>query len=607
MRILQSFLTVWLLCAACAPVWADPTWVQWPSNNHYYAVIVAPGGISWTDANTAAQALDGQLASINSSSENDFVFSLIDDPQYWKPHTSFTSVDFNIGPWIGGHQPEGTPEPNGGWEWTSTEQLNFAAWVPGEPNEGPIPGQATENRICYWVRGSMTDRVGQWNDFHDGGCWDGDCVIAYVVERGCVTTTIAGPSGQSVCPGGTASFNVAPAGNGPFTYHWQKGSQPLVDDAHISGSATATLTITGATAADAGSYACLVSDSCGPVLSAAAQLLISSVIIDGPTAQSVCSGGTASFTVTPTGPGPFAFAWQKGGQPLVDDAHISGTGTATLTITAVTAADVASYACLIIDSCGSVLSSSAGLSISPAISVDGPSAQIVCENGTATFTVSPNSPGPFTYAWRKGDQPLADDAHISGSATATLTITGVTAVDADSYACLVTDSCGPVLSAAAELLVIPAVNINGPSSQSVCAGGNASFSVTVTPVGAGPFDYAWQKGGQPLADDAHIAGSNEPTLTITGVMAADVDSYACLITGPCGPILSAAADLVVLAAGTGDGDANGTVDGLDSAGFVAAVNVSPSVSPGYCAFDMNINGLVDAGDLSTFITVLLAE
>jgi len=676
---------------------ADPSWVQWPGNGHFYAVIVEPAGISWSDAQTAAQALEGQLASITSAAENEFVFNLIDDSQYWRPHTSFTEVEFNMGPWIGGHQPAGASEPNGGWEWTTGEQFNFTAWVPGEPNEGPIPGQTTENRACFWVRGSLIDRAGQWNDFHDSGCWEADCVIAYVVERGCVTSSISGPAAQTVCPGGTASFTVSPGGNGPFTYQWQKGGQPLVDDAHISGSETATLTITGASATDAGSYACLVADSCGPVLSAAAELLISGVIIDGPVSQSVClggiaifsvtpagagpftyqwqrggqpladdahitgsetatltitgvtsvdvdsyacsvtdpcgpalsaavelsitpeisiegpaaqsacTGGTAVFTVIPSGPGPFTFEWRKGGLPLVDDSHISGSDTATLTITNVTAADVDSYACLVADSCGSALSSTADLSIITSGSIDGPAAQAVCLGGTATFSVVPTGAGPFTFAWERAGQPLVDDAQVSGSSTATLIITDVTAANVDSYACLVTDSCGSMLSAAADLLVIPAVNIDGPASQFVCAGGNASFAVSVTPVGAGPFTYAWQKGGQPLSDDAHISGSDEHTLTITGVAIADADSYACLVTDPCGSQLSTIAELVVSPAGTGDGDGSESVDGLDIAGFVAAVTGSPSATPAYCAFDMDLNGLVNAADLSGFIAALLAE
>lgn len=604
----QLCLGVWIIGVTTAPAWANPTWVQWPVNNHLYAVIVVPDGISWSDANAAAQALQGHLVSVNSAAENDFVFNLIDDPQYWKPHVSFTDVEFNIGPWIGGYQAEVASEPNGDWQWTSGEQFNFEAWFPGEPNEAPIPGEETENRICYWVQGSLTERGNQWNDYHENGCWDGDCVIAFIVERGCATSNIDGPAAQSVCPGSTATFNVEPTGEGPFTYLWHKAGQPLEDDNRISGSQTDTLTISDTIAADAGLYACLVANSCGPVLSAAAELLlIPAIIIHGPSAQDVCPGGTATFQVEADGVGPFTYLWQKDGQPLTDDGRMTGSDTDTLTITDVTASDVDSYACLVTNSCESVLSATADLSIIPTLTVDGPSEQVVCAGGTAIFAVTPIGAGPFTYAWRKGGQPLEDDVHVTGSNTATLTISAVTAADVDSYACLVTDACGTELSDAADLLIIPAVNIEGPSSLSVCAGGDASFAVTVTPVGSGPHTYSWQKDGQPLVDDAHVTGSNGPMLTITGATSVDVGSYACIIAGPCGSVLSTAANLVVISSGTGDGDGSGMVDGLDIAGFVTAVAESPSATSAYCAFDMNADGVVDADDISGFIAVLLAQ
>src|SRR5262245_16824465 len=75
------------------------TWVVWPDNGHSYAVISAPAGIDWDSAEAAAQVLGGHLASVTSAAENQFVFSLIDHPEYWKGHLSFTGVPFNLGPW----------------------------------------------------------------------------------------------------------------------------------------------------------------------------------------------------------------------------------------------------------------------------------------------------------------------------------------------------------------------------------------------------------------------------------------------------------------------------------------------------------------------------
>jgi len=286
---------------ASARVAAAGDWVQWPGNGHSYTVVLEPLGISWSDANVAAQALGGQLASITSVEESAFVFNLIDDPQYWRSHVSFTDVEFNIGPWIGGFQPAESEEPSSGWQWTTGEPFEFTAWFEGEPNESPIPGEATENRICFWVRESLTDRSAQWNDFHDGGCWEEDCVVAFVVERSCNLLTIDGPTAQTVCAGGSAVFMVTPTGVEPFTYAWHKGGQPLTDGPTITGSDAPTLTLTGLTLLQGDDYTCIVSDACGPVVSAAATLtVIASGTGDGDASGAVDGLDIAGFVTACT-------------------------------------------------------------------------------------------------------------------------------------------------------------------------------------------------------------------------------------------------------------------------------------------------------------------
>jgi len=53
--------------------------VQSFAGHYYSAVYVSTGNVSWVQAAYLAEKLGGYLASINSSTENDFVFSLVDD------------------------------------------------------------------------------------------------------------------------------------------------------------------------------------------------------------------------------------------------------------------------------------------------------------------------------------------------------------------------------------------------------------------------------------------------------------------------------------------------------------------------------------------------
>ncbi len=114
------FRTVsFFLLAMLAPIPAAAQAVQWTSgpgaNGHWYEVVATPAGIRWTDANAAAASIlpGGHLATIGSLEENDFVFSLVDDAQYWYEDSFGTK----LGPWLGGT--DGGVE--GQWEWVTGE------------------------------------------------------------------------------------------------------------------------------------------------------------------------------------------------------------------------------------------------------------------------------------------------------------------------------------------------------------------------------------------------------------------------------------------------------------------------------------------------------
>ncbi|MFN0137503.1 MAG: immunoglobulin domain-containing protein [Phycisphaerae bacterium] len=74
-------------------------------------------------------------------------------------------------------------------------------------------------------------------------------------------------------------------------------------------------------------------------------------------------GETVTFAVAATGTLPMTFAWHKNGEPLQNDARISGVTTNTLRISGATCADAGSYTCSALSSCGTDSTSGAELSI----------------------------------------------------------------------------------------------------------------------------------------------------------------------------------------------------------------------------------------------------
>ncbi len=81
-----------------------------------------------------------------------------------------------------------------------------------------------------------------------------------------------------------------------------------------------------------------------------------------PVAQTVCLGGTAAFSVTATGSGPFAYRWRKDSVAINAISNPSA-ATATLTLANVGPADIGSYDCFVTNACGSVTSDAATLTV----------------------------------------------------------------------------------------------------------------------------------------------------------------------------------------------------------------------------------------------------
>ena len=128
-------------------------------NGHLYEVIVRPSPVTWDQAQSIALSKGGYLATLTSAAENDFVFALAAPdvvPDAWIP---CNVCDATWGPWLGGFQREGSPEPDGGWQWVNNEgDFSYTNWYPGEPNNGiAVVGE----RWLHFINNSSS-----WNDLN---------------------------------------------------------------------------------------------------------------------------------------------------------------------------------------------------------------------------------------------------------------------------------------------------------------------------------------------------------------------------------------------------------------------------------------------------------
>ncbi len=361
---------------------------------------------------------------------------------------------------------------------------------------------------------------------------------------------------QTVCSLGSASFTVAATGTA-LTYQWYNGVTPLSNGGAVSGATSATLSINPVSLSHASAnYNCVISGSCSPSVSSAnAELIVNEklTLTSQPvTAQTLCTGDTATLSVGATGTG-ISFQWYKGVTALVDGGTISGATTDTLSISPLAGSDAGTnYHCLVSGAspCSSVASANSILNVnqSASITTQPQVSQTVCQNGSVSITVVATG-GSLVYQWYKGATLLSNGGNISGATSATLTFNPVALGDAASnYNCLITNGCSSgVNSADAEIIINEAVVITSQPAitQTVCVGSPASFSVTATGTG---LSYQWYKGATLLNNGGSISGATSATLTINPIVTGDAaTNYRCVVSGvsPCAAVSSNNAALVV--------------------------------------------------------------
>ncbi|HZZ17810.1 MAG TPA: immunoglobulin domain-containing protein [Opitutaceae bacterium] len=112
---------------------------------------------------------------------------------------------------------------------------------------------------------------------------NGDGTISVIggTGSGTVPSFSFQPQSQTAAPGATVAFNVVAASRPSASYQWSLNGVPLADGAGVSGSTTGTLVLTGVTAASAGSYSAVASNTNGHAGSSAATLTVSSTAVEG--------------------------------------------------------------------------------------------------------------------------------------------------------------------------------------------------------------------------------------------------------------------------------------------------------------------------------------
>jgi sugar lactone lactonase YvrE len=348
-------------------------------------------------------------------------------------------------------------------------------------------------------------------------------VEAYGLD--CFTQLLATPASQLVAVGSTVTFTAQPGCAGTYTYQWRKGTNELADAGVVSGAATAALTLTGVSVAEAGNYSVTVSDTNGTAASPEASLRVTAVptITQSPASRNAVQGTTVVFTVAATGEG-VSYQWFFNGIPLL------AANAPTLTLTDVPATAAGRYWVVVTNVAGPATSAQATLTVlQPPAFVLLPEPQIVPERGMAKFSALAVGTEPVRYLW------FRNGALVANQTNATLVLSNVTPGLNGSIVIHAYNAYGNTNSPATTLTVLP--DTNAPVALSA-AGGRftnrtvlVTFSEPLTPATAqNPQRYQVIGPGNLFVTSAVLQNSTNVLLTLNGPRTPNVN-YALRITG----------------------------------------------------------------------------
>jgi hypothetical protein len=273
----------------------------------------------------------------------------------------------------------------------------------------------------------------------------------------------------------TAQLRVVAAGGAPLSYQWRAGAvgsgvfTNVVNGGNISGATNNTLTITNLSAANAGDYVVVVTNSAGAATSVVAHITVISApfIALQPLSQTNSGSLTAQFFVSSLGDLPLSYQWQAAaigsGGPYTNvnnGGQFAGATTTNLTISNLAATNSADLLVIVSNSFGMATSAVATLTVIDPLITSQPQSLSRYQQATAVFSVgelgtpplinrwqaaAPGSGGPYTN--------LTDGGKFSGTTTPTLRIANVDFDNSADYVLVLQNVSGVVTSSVANLSI----------------------------------------------------------------------------------------------------------------------------------------------------------
>ncbi len=379
---------------------------------------------------------------------------------------------------------------------------------------------------------------------------------------------------------GTVSMSAAATAAGQtVSYQWQHvtgaTTNNLVNGAvNPGGSASVsivtnnnvtTLTLTGISSADAGSYQVVATASgTGYTLASSTATVTNDPIITvEPISSTVPRGGTAVFNISAsTASPPLTFTWELNGVPIVNG-QVNGDGSSysvvtngggsssTFTISGMHPAEDGTVTCGVTNSLGNgeVSSPNVMAAVSDPAFTTQPQSVTTNYGATVAFSATVNTiHSPISYAWYAGSTMLVNGTQPDGSVVsgaqgvnggssfnATLTISGVTYQENNSYTLIATNSIANAVSSTPATLTVldPYISAEPPAMIEVPVGNTTSLNVGAAGSGI-TYQWYWTNGSGVERNSGDISGATTSSLHITSAQTNDSGTYVVVVTGASG-------------------------------------------------------------------------
>src|SRR5206468_2491239 len=171
---------------------------------------------------------------------------------------------------------------------------------------------------------------------------------------------------------------------------------------------------------DAGTYCVIVTGAANSVTNCATLTVLEPTTATPINDLTLITGGSGTFSTTPSGTGPFDYQWTKDGE------EITGATNSSYTVEPVNPGDAGTY-CVIVTGAANSVTNCASLTVIDSTTATEPNDLKRCVGQSAGFSTSASGTGPFRYQWAK------DGVEISGATNDNYVIATVSLADAGTY------------------------------------------------------------------------------------------------------------------------------------------------------------------------------